>query len=716
MWQKKAVILVILINSLILSSSFLWALPQVGLPNAEYFALVQQKIGGFLFYPQEARLKGWEGVVALKLTIARNGDLKALDIAKSSGYPLIDEAAMSAVRNASPYPSLENYLEAEELEIVIPLNYAGLIEAPVPEKKITPAEKAQPIPKEISLPYLDLVRKAAQPDLVEKFIYESGIRHYQAGRYEEALAEFKKALIINPASQTAWDYIDRIRLRQEGIPVPGELAQPIPEEIHLPHLGKKPPTPGILEGMEEELIEAIKERKEIALTRLDKEPTVPKPEDLKPVLPALEGLQEFMQLAIRNNQPSQIARQEIELARLKIREAQRNLLPAIKLVGYNTDGEVSKVEYEEREIKAQLDHPIFYGGRLRNSLSQARVNLEITERNYDRLRVDVAHKTEVSYYNLIASRMNLKAQQAIRKEARQILFIVQRQFEADLVIPLEMASAQSWYEQINFQIDSTKQDMKMAELTFMQVLNVAKPPEISPQKLGIKKFDIDLDECLGVGLKNRPEIYLSELLVKFNQYGRKIERSKNNFTVDLTTSLGHYQGAYKTEPIEDSDNWYIGIKATKPWGTSTTTTSLTSEETQPRFGQTSPTKAYTLSAEINLLDNLALLSDNKKAEIELQRAISDLNETSKTINFEIKDAYLNYQKALLQATTTQSETEFRRHQVNILKIRAQAGETGFASVIEGLVSLSRAQASYTQALANYFISLANIKQATGYGI
>ena len=116
------------------------------------------------------------------------------------------------------------------------------------------------------------------------------------------------------------------------------------------------------------------------------------------------------------------------------------------------------------------------------------------------------------------------------------------------------------------------------------------------------------------------------------------------------------------------------------------------------------------------MDNLQRLSEDKEAEIELQRSLSDLNETTKTINFEIKDAYFNYQKALLQANAAQSETEFRRHQIEVLKVRAQVYELGFSQVMEALINLSLAQNKYIQALANYFLSLANLKKAAGYGI
>ncbi len=615
----------LIISSLVFLFSFSgWA--QAVLPNPEYLALIQQKIGTYLFYPWEAKFNGWEGVVIVKFTLLRDGHLKELDIVKSSGYPLLDEAAVSAVRKASPYPSLEYYHKTEELEVILPINYQGLKIAQKPLQ--APPEPLQPM----SLPPKEEIISSSQPE--------------------------EPILIPLPEEEAP-------------PPLPEETPPPLPEEARPGQQEISPPT---------------------------------------------DELEEFIELAVKNNQPTQIARQEIELAQMKVREANRNLFPALKVEGYNSEGEVFNVEYEEREVKLQLDQPVYYGGRLRDTLEQSKVNLEITKRNYDRLKIDVSHKAEVAYYNLVASRMNLKIQEEIRQEAKKMLDIVQKQFEDGLVTPLEISSAQSWYDQIVFQIDSTKQDMAMAELTFAQVLNVPKAPEISREELEIKELDLDLTQCLDAGLKNRPEIYLSEMLVKFNQYGKKIEEAKNKFTVDLTTSYGYYEGAYKTEPLRSSDTWYVGFKATKPWGASTFNTSTTREDAGPHYGEKTRTEALTVSADFNILDNLTRLSDEKKAEIELRRSLSDLNETTKTITFEIKDAYLNYQKALLQANTAQSETEFRRREVEVLKVRAQVGDAGFSNVMETLVNLSRAQTEYTQALANYFISLANLRKAAGYGI
>lgn len=257
----------------------------------------------------------------------------------------------------------------------------------------------------------------------------------------------------------------------------------------------------------------------------------------------------------------------------------------------------------------------------------------------------------------------------------------------------------------------------MAELTFKQVLNVKEEQKVEAQLIEAKKLSLDLDTCLATAFEHRPEVYLSELLVKFHDYGQKIEAQKNNaFTIDLTSSYGLYQGHYKTEPWKDATNWYVGVKGSLPWGASTFNNSVTKEKSQPRYGQTSATESSSITAEFNLLDNMKRISDKKTADISLSRALSDFEETFKTIKFEVQDAFLNYQKAVLQLETAEAEMKFRRNEAEVIKIRAMVGETSLSNAMEALYSLADSQTKYVQALANYQISLANLKKATSYGI
>jgi TonB family protein len=67
-------------------------------------------------YPMAARLAGEIGYPVLRFTVTANGRLRELKIARSSGYPSLDEAGLAAVRRtplAPPPASRDMEVEVE---------------------------------------------------------------------------------------------------------------------------------------------------------------------------------------------------------------------------------------------------------------------------------------------------------------------------------------------------------------------------------------------------------------------------------------------------------------------------------------------------------------------------------------------------------------------------------------------------------------------------
>jgi protein TonB len=56
-------------------------------------------------YPELARLRGWEGTVLLRLMIAADGRVTNVEVAESSGYPILDAEAVTTVRTWKGRPA-----------------------------------------------------------------------------------------------------------------------------------------------------------------------------------------------------------------------------------------------------------------------------------------------------------------------------------------------------------------------------------------------------------------------------------------------------------------------------------------------------------------------------------------------------------------------------------------------------------------------------------
>jgi protein TonB len=81
-----------------------------GEPGAEYggyLAGIRRRIQESLEYPQAARRRGIKGTVQLEITIKADGAIGGVSVAGSSSHPLLDDAALEAVRSLGrqPFPA-----------------------------------------------------------------------------------------------------------------------------------------------------------------------------------------------------------------------------------------------------------------------------------------------------------------------------------------------------------------------------------------------------------------------------------------------------------------------------------------------------------------------------------------------------------------------------------------------------------------------------------
>jgi protein TonB len=83
---------------------------------------VMELITRELTYPAIARRKGWQGVVKLELHIEADGSITNLQLDETSGYSILDKAAMQCLQLAS-IPDAAKWLQGHAIDIVVPVEY-----------------------------------------------------------------------------------------------------------------------------------------------------------------------------------------------------------------------------------------------------------------------------------------------------------------------------------------------------------------------------------------------------------------------------------------------------------------------------------------------------------------------------------------------------------------------------------------------------------------
>ena len=90
---------------------------------ASYLEHIKNKIQNVWVYPEEAAQTGQQGRLLVLFSIDKNGDLVRLKLIRSSGYPLLDQAALQAVKDASPFPPLPKRFNLDVLNIYATFEY-----------------------------------------------------------------------------------------------------------------------------------------------------------------------------------------------------------------------------------------------------------------------------------------------------------------------------------------------------------------------------------------------------------------------------------------------------------------------------------------------------------------------------------------------------------------------------------------------------------------
>lgn len=93
-------------------------LEQVEFTSAEeYLEMLNLRIHSAKKYPESAKSRHLEGRVKVEFTLQTDGSLSGIKVIKSSRHRNLDDAAVQAVRNASPFPRPPSFIFNEAITL-----------------------------------------------------------------------------------------------------------------------------------------------------------------------------------------------------------------------------------------------------------------------------------------------------------------------------------------------------------------------------------------------------------------------------------------------------------------------------------------------------------------------------------------------------------------------------------------------------------------------
>ena len=92
---------------------------------APFTKIIERWIEARWEYPDLAKHYGQQGKVTVEFTVLQSGEIDLLSVVHSSGYNLLDEEAVRAIKAAAPFPPIPRSIAANRLRIIAGFTYVN---------------------------------------------------------------------------------------------------------------------------------------------------------------------------------------------------------------------------------------------------------------------------------------------------------------------------------------------------------------------------------------------------------------------------------------------------------------------------------------------------------------------------------------------------------------------------------------------------------------
>ena len=90
--------------------------------KAHVISIIYKRLNNHFKFPRIAQRRNWQGQVVLAFRLSRDGNIKNIKINHSSGYNVLDQAAIVALQKIGQLPQVTSWLN-DGIDIQIPIIY-----------------------------------------------------------------------------------------------------------------------------------------------------------------------------------------------------------------------------------------------------------------------------------------------------------------------------------------------------------------------------------------------------------------------------------------------------------------------------------------------------------------------------------------------------------------------------------------------------------------
>lgn len=398
-----------------------------------------------------------------------------------------------------------------------------------------------------------------------------------------------------------------------------------------------------------------------------------------------------VQTALSQNLTLRNARLEITAARARIASARSAQFPSVAATGQYTHltnvpviQVPSPVGPPQSFSTSTADNiigvvstrlAVYTGGRVQAQVSRAEAQYDATVSRLASTESQVAFQTRSAYYAVLLNESLVRSNEQSLASARAQLTTAQARFEIGTSPRFDVLRAETQVSEAVQNLTQSQTQVETSRVTLNRILGVPLSRTYNLVQPGTAPaLAENLDTLISIAEGQRAELLSAQAQVQAAEAGIRLARADLIPELDL---VANYQTVQKTTPAQVT-GWTLS--AVLNWAL------FNGGRTQANVAEA---KALTAEAQTNLED------------------------TSRLVEQEVRQAYADLQSAAVTIDTAKSRLAQAQEAYDIAVVRYEAGVGTATELADVLATLSVARTNLDRALFNYNISYAGLQRALG---
>lgn len=443
-------------------------------------------------------------------------------------------------------------------------------------------------------------------------------------------------------------------------------------------------------------------------------------------LPANPRVDDFVTTSQANSKLLSVSRDEADLAKFRVWEARRSLLPSLTARVSATRGKevnpfpsedfegFEATSFKRDEYGLQVAQPIWESGRLYGAYRQAKLNRLMALENVRKQAQDLTYEMKKAYYSLLKNQSILRIRRELVAQGEVLKDMVRKKHSLDLTSKSEVLNVVAQADQASYQLTSDEQDVALARLVVISLLNQSEPvPDPVPGALSFGRLSFNVESIIAWAQEHRPDVRIATLNAELSRYNMKAARAEGRVRLDATGFYGRAGAAFSEDDFELKEAWNVGLRASRSFYGSSVRGAYSKERTAPDLGQAFITDTEQKSVEVGILDSMPGLSNQRQSQLQFERAKAELVEANRKAEFEVRQTYYNLEKAARQLEAVREDLKYRQKDLEITREKVKLGLAELSQLMTAEISYAHAQITEQDALSAYNIALADMDRVAG---